>query len=242
MKDIEAQLHSHPRSSPRSPPLSRPSFSHPHSHLSHHQTHTRSASEIPPPLPARSRSLVSQISAPNISGSFASLTCAPPLPPRPPHLERAGEGGLAQSLENIHKVQSLSHSASSVSEPGSRPPSHYRALSSPDPLGLHSSPGPCRLSGSDSVSDLSQTGSNTNRSKVSSVYNEDMVQGEPPGTPPPPYGYLPADEADENYSVIMDDVSMREQLDVVARFLYVDVCYNLRTRIVVSENIWHLCV
>lgn len=70
--------------------------------------------------------------------------------------------------------------------------------------------GPCRLSGSDSVSDLSQTGSNTNRSKVSSVYSEDMVQGEPPGTPPPPYGYLPADEADENYSVIMDDVSMRK--------------------------------
>ncbi|XP_047501020.1 rho guanine nucleotide exchange factor 11-like [Penaeus chinensis] len=205
MKDIEAQLHSHPRSSPRSPPLSRPSFSHPHSQPSHHQTHVRSASEIPPPLPARSRSLVSQISAPNISGSFASLPCAPPLPPRPPHLERVGEGGLAQSLENIHKVQSLSHSASSVSEPGSRPPSHYRAKSSPDPLGLHSSPGPCRLSGSDSVSDLSQTGSNTNRSKVSSVYNEDMVQGEPPGTPPPPYGYLPADEADENYSVIMDD-------------------------------------
>ncbi|XP_042870466.1 rho guanine nucleotide exchange factor 11-like isoform X2 [Penaeus japonicus] len=206
MKDIEAQLHSHPRSSPRSPPLSRPSFSHPHSQLPHHQTHTRSVSEIPPPLPARSRSLVSQTSAPNISSSFASLTCAPPLPPRPPHLERVGEGGLAQSLENIHKVQSLSHSASSVSEPGSRP-SHFRNKSSPDPLGLLSSPGPCRLSGSDSVSDLSQTGSNTNRSKVSSVHSEDMVLGEPPGTPPPPYGYLPADEADENYSVIMDDVT-----------------------------------
>ncbi|XP_042870469.1 rho guanine nucleotide exchange factor 12-like isoform X4 [Penaeus japonicus] len=97
-----------------------------------------------------------------------------------------------------------SKSASSVSEPGSRP-SHFRNKSSPDPLGLLSSPGPCRLSGSDSVSDLSQTGSNTNRSKVSSVHSEDMVLGEPPGTPPPPYGYLPADEADENYSVIMDD-------------------------------------
>lgn len=70
-----------------------------------------------------------------------------------------------------------------------------------------------------------------------------MVQGEPPGTPPPPYGYLPADEADENYSVIIDDVSMMRQLDVVVRFLYVDVCcHNLRTRIAVSESVWHMFV
>lgn len=105
------QLHSQTRSSPRSPPLSRPSFSLPHSHHHHHPTHSRSVSDIPPPLPARNRPLVTQSSAPNIStsSSSVSLASAPPLPPRLTQLERVGEGGLAQSLENIHKVQCLSH-------------------------------------------------------------------------------------------------------------------------------------
>ncbi|MPC39840.1 hypothetical protein E2C01_033390 [Portunus trituberculatus] len=110
-------LHSQTRSSPRSPPLSRPSFSLPHSHHHHHHhhpTHSRSVSDIPPPLPARNRPLVSQTSAPNIStsstsSSSMSLASAPPLPPRLT-LERVGEGGLAQSLENIPKGQCLSHS------------------------------------------------------------------------------------------------------------------------------------
>ncbi|XP_045595690.2 rho guanine nucleotide exchange factor 12 isoform X4 [Procambarus clarkii] len=199
MKDIEAQLHSHPRSSPRSPPLSRPSFSLPHSHHSH----THSLSEIPPPLPARNRSLVTQISAP----SLTSLTPAPPLPPRHMQLDRFGEGSLAQSLENIHKVQSLSHSVSSVSEPGSRPPSHYRAKSSPDPLGLHTCTG--YASGSDSVVEVNLSGGS--RSKVPSVCNEDISVLEPPGTPPPPYAsgstthLYPSDEMEENYSTIVDD-------------------------------------
>ncbi|XP_069952040.1 rho guanine nucleotide exchange factor 11 isoform X4 [Cherax quadricarinatus] len=204
MKDVEAQFHSHPRSSPRSPPLSRPSFSLPHSHSQH--SHTRSVSEIPPPLPARNRSLVTQISAP----SLTSLTPAPPLPPRHMQLERFGEGGLAQSLENIHKVQSLSHSTSSVSEPGSRPPSHYRAKSSPDPLGLHTSTG--YASGSDTLTDLNMSGPSGNRGKASSLCNEDISVLEPPGTPPPPYAsgsstyVYPSDEVDENYSTIVDDV------------------------------------
>ncbi|XP_069952044.1 rho guanine nucleotide exchange factor 12 isoform X7 [Cherax quadricarinatus] len=203
MKDVEAQFHSHPRSSPRSPPLSRPSFSLPHSHSQH--SHTRSVSEIPPPLPARNRSLVTQISAP----SLTSLTPAPPLPPRHMQLERFGEGGLAQSLENIHKVQSLSHSTSSVSEPGSRPPSHYRAKSSPDPLGLHTSTG--YASGSDTLTDLNMSGPSGNRGKASSLCNEDISVLEPPGTPPPPYAsgsstyVYPSDEVDENYSTIVDD-------------------------------------
>ncbi|KAK8734374.1 hypothetical protein OTU49_006154, partial [Cherax quadricarinatus] len=198
MKDVEAQFHSHPRSSPRSPPLSRPSFSLPHSHSQH--SHTRSVSEIPPPLPARNRSLVTQISAP----SLTSLTPAPPLPPRHMQLERFGEGGLAQSLENIHK------STSSVSEPGSRPPSHYRAKSSPDPLGLHTSTG--YASGSDTLTDLNMSGPSGNRGKASSLCNEDISVLEPPGTPPPPYAsgsstyVYPSDEVDENYSTIVDDV------------------------------------
>ncbi|XP_042206128.1 SH3 and multiple ankyrin repeat domains protein 1-like isoform X2 [Homarus americanus] len=208
MKDIETQLHTHPRSSPRSPPLSRPSFSHPHSHSQHH-THARSASDIPPPLPVRNRSLVSQISAPNISIS-TTLTSAPPLPPRLTQLERVGEGGLAQSLENIHKVQSLTHSTSSVSEPGSRPPSHHRAKSSPDPMGLQSGTG--FMSASDSVIDVSTISAPTgSRGKVSSVCSEDIFAQEPPGTPPPPYAssstihLYPSDEMEENYSTILDD-------------------------------------
>ncbi|XP_042206129.1 rho guanine nucleotide exchange factor 11-like isoform X3 [Homarus americanus] len=209
MKDIETQLHTHPRSSPRSPPLSRPSFSHPHSHSQHH-THARSASDIPPPLPVRNRSLVSQISAPNISIS-TTLTSAPPLPPRLTQLERVGEGGLAQSLENIHKVQSLTHSTSSVSEPGSRPPSHHRAKSSPDPMGLQSGTG--FMSASDSVIDVSTISAPTgSRGKVSSVCSEDIFAQEPPGTPPPPYAssstihLYPSDEMEENYSTILDDM------------------------------------
>ncbi|KAK7065298.1 Rho guanyl-nucleotide exchange factor activity protein, partial [Halocaridina rubra] len=210
MKDYEAQSHSHPRSSPRSPPLSRPSFSYAHGH-----PHSQSVSEIPPPLPARNRHLVTQTSAPNISTSSLSLSCAPPLPPRLTHTERVGEGGLAQSLENIHKVQSLTHSVSSVSEPGSRPSSHYRAKSSPDPLGLQSSPGSCRISGSDSLSCISLSGSSFNRGKMS-MFNEDSSLGEPPGTPPPPYAstrnlLLNTDEIDENYSTIPDDCDGSEE-------------------------------
>ncbi|XP_071526486.1 rho guanine nucleotide exchange factor 11-like isoform X12 [Panulirus ornatus] len=209
MKDIDAQLHTHPRYSPRSPPLSRPSFSHPHSQSQHH-SHSRSVSEVPPPLPARNRSLVTQTSAPNISTSSISLTSAPPLPPRLNQLERVGEGGLAQSLENIHKVQSLTHSVSSVSEPSSRPPSHYRNKSSPDPLGLQSSSS--YMCGNDSVIDVSMTGSSGSRGKVSSVGSDDISVLEPPGTPPPPYApgsvmhIYPSDEVDENYSTIIDDV------------------------------------
>ncbi|XP_071526476.1 uncharacterized protein [Panulirus ornatus] len=208
MKDIDAQLHTHPRYSPRSPPLSRPSFSHPHSQSQHH-SHSRSVSEVPPPLPARNRSLVTQTSAPNISTSSISLTSAPPLPPRLNQLERVGEGGLAQSLENIHKVQSLTHSVSSVSEPSSRPPSHYRNKSSPDPLGLQSSSS--YMCGNDSVIDVSMTGSSGSRGKVSSVGSDDISVLEPPGTPPPPYApgsvmhIYPSDEVDENYSTIIDD-------------------------------------
>lgn len=219
MKDSEAQLHSQTRSSPRSPPLSRPSFSLPHSHH-HHHTHSRSVSDIPPPLPARNnRILVTQSSAPNIStssssSSSVSLASAPPLPPRLTQLERVGEGGLAQSLENIHKVQSLSHSVSSVSEPGSRPQSHYRAKSSPDPLGLHTCHG--YQGGSDSVNDISVTGPCSSQGKASSsICSDDTISTstftqEPPGTPPPPYAstsqLCPTDEVDENYSIIPDDV------------------------------------
>ncbi|XP_063889550.1 rho guanine nucleotide exchange factor 11-like isoform X3 [Scylla paramamosain] len=222
VKDSEAQLHSQTRSSPRSPPLSRPSFSLPHSHHHHlyHPTHSRSVSDIPPPLPARNRPLVSQTSAPNIStsstssSSSVSLASAPPLPPRLTQLERVGEGGLAQSLENIPKVQCLSHSASSVSEPGSRPPSHYRARSSPDPLGLQSSH--VFHGGSDSVNDVSVTGSCGSRGKVpSATFSDDTISTttsihEPPGTPPPPYAsssqLCPSDEVDENNISIPDDV------------------------------------
>ncbi|XP_063889548.1 rho guanine nucleotide exchange factor 11-like isoform X1 [Scylla paramamosain] len=221
VKDSEAQLHSQTRSSPRSPPLSRPSFSLPHSHHHHlyHPTHSRSVSDIPPPLPARNRPLVSQTSAPNIStsstssSSSVSLASAPPLPPRLTQLERVGEGGLAQSLENIPKVQCLSHSASSVSEPGSRPPSHYRARSSPDPLGLQSSH--VFHGGSDSVNDVSVTGSCGSRGKVpSATFSDDTISTttsihEPPGTPPPPYAsssqLCPSDEVDENNISIPDD-------------------------------------
>ncbi|XP_064107436.1 uncharacterized protein LOC135216228 isoform X5 [Macrobrachium nipponense] len=196
MKDIEAPLQTHPRSSPRSPPLSRPSFYLPY---------TPSLSDVPPPLPLRNRNLVTQTSVPNISSSSTSLSCAPPLPPRLSQLERAGEGGLAQSLENIHKVKSLTHSASSVSDLGGRPPSHYRAKSSPDPLGLQSSPGSCRMSVTDSFSSGSMT-SSVGQFKIS----EDNFIGEPPGTPPPPYAstttlQLTADEVDENYCTIPDD-------------------------------------
>ncbi|XP_068204078.1 uncharacterized protein [Palaemon carinicauda] len=196
MKDIDAPLQTHPRSSPRSPPLLRQSFSHHYSH---------SMSDMPPPLPARNRNLVTQTSVPNISSSSTSLICAPPLPPRLSHLDRAGEGGLAQSLENIHKVQSLTHSASSVSDLGGRPQSHYRAKSSPDPLGLQSSPGSCRLSVTDSFNSGCMS-SSVGPFKIS----EDNFIGEPPGTPPPPYAstttlQLTADEMDENYCTIPDD-------------------------------------
>lgn len=194
MKDIEAsQFHSHGRSSPRSPPSSRshPPISHQPQHVSQY-SHTRSQSEIPPPLPARNRSLITQISAPNISCSSLSListspssttfSAAPPLPPRPPfQLERVGEGGLAQSLENIHKVPGLTHSVSSVSDSGyniGRPQSHYRAKSSPDPLGLGSQ-GSSRLKGSDSAMELSSNSFVSGRNKSLTDDNE------PPGTPPP---------------------------------------------------------
>ncbi|KAG0693063.1 hypothetical protein GWK47_027665 [Chionoecetes opilio] len=114
-------------------------------------------------------------------------------------------------------------SASSVSEPGSRPPSHYRARSSPDPLGLQLSHvsqyyisvlSPGLPSGSDS-NDISGTGSCGSRGKASStVCSDDTISTstsmhEPPGTPPPPYAstsqLCPADEMDENYSIIPDD-------------------------------------
>ncbi|XP_076036455.1 uncharacterized protein LOC143022226 isoform X2 [Oratosquilla oratoria] len=235
MKDIEGQLHTYPRSSPRSPPLSRSSFSHPHSHSF---SHSRSSSDVPPPLPIRNRSLVSQISTPNISLpstisipsnpslSSSSLSggagagagaAAPPLPPRPQQFERLGDGGLAQSLENIHKVHSINHSASTA-DSSTRPPSHYRAKSSPDPLGQQANPGTLRLS--DSLSDLSSVGimSSGSRSKVSSVVGDETFVGEPPGTPPPPYSSttssctssllkLPSsqEEGDENYSIIQED-------------------------------------
>lgn len=176
------QLPQSSRPSPRSPTLLRPAsctigthipFSsshhgahhHVHSSLSfskhtsygHVYTHTRSASDVPPPLPARNRSLMTQTSVPNVSTSFSpfssscyslhshtnppsllqlttasstssttplnlSNTCVnsfpggggtalpPPLPPRPPHLERPGvDVSHAQSLENIPKVSNLVH-------------------------------------------------------------------------------------------------------------------------------------
>ncbi|XP_069952043.1 rho guanine nucleotide exchange factor 11 isoform X6 [Cherax quadricarinatus] len=102
-----------------------------------------------------------------------------------------------------------SKSTSSVSEPGSRPPSHYRAKSSPDPLGLHTSTG--YASGSDTLTDLNMSGPSGNRGKASSLCNEDISVLEPPGTPPPPYAsgsstyVYPSDEVDENYSTIVDD-------------------------------------
>ncbi|CAL4066068.1 unnamed protein product, partial [Meganyctiphanes norvegica] len=221
MKDIEAsQFHSHGRSSPRSPPSSR--SHHPISLQSHH-SHTRSQSEIPPPLPARNRSLVTQISAPNISCSSLSListspssttfAAAPPLPPRPPfQLERVGEGGLAQSLENIHKGPGLTHSVSSVSDSGYnvRPHSHHRAKSSPDPFSLQGSPGSARLGGSDSAMELSSSASfvSSRNKSLSGLSTDD---NEPPGTPPPPYvsqhNLGPnTDDNDDNYERIQDDV------------------------------------
>ncbi|XP_063889552.1 rho guanine nucleotide exchange factor 11-like isoform X5 [Scylla paramamosain] len=106
-----------------------------------------------------------------------------------------------------------SKSASSVSEPGSRPPSHYRARSSPDPLGLQSSH--VFHGGSDSVNDVSVTGSCGSRGKVpSATFSDDTISTttsihEPPGTPPPPYAsssqLCPSDEVDENNISIPDD-------------------------------------
>ncbi|XP_042206131.1 rho guanine nucleotide exchange factor 11-like isoform X5 [Homarus americanus] len=103
-----------------------------------------------------------------------------------------------------------SKSTSSVSEPGSRPPSHHRAKSSPDPMGLQSGTG--FMSASDSVIDVSTISAPTgSRGKVSSVCSEDIFAQEPPGTPPPPYAssstihLYPSDEMEENYSTILDD-------------------------------------
>ncbi|XP_068204082.1 uncharacterized protein [Palaemon carinicauda] len=98
-----------------------------------------------------------------------------------------------------------SKSASSVSDLGGRPQSHYRAKSSPDPLGLQSSPGSCRLSVTDSFNSGCMS-SSVGPFKIS----EDNFIGEPPGTPPPPYAstttlQLTADEMDENYCTIPDD-------------------------------------
>ncbi|XP_050692241.1 rho guanine nucleotide exchange factor 11-like isoform X4 [Eriocheir sinensis] len=106
-----------------------------------------------------------------------------------------------------------SKSVSSVSEPGSRPQSHYRAKSSPDPLGLHTCHG--YQGGSDSVNDISVTGPCSSQGKASSsICSDDTISTstftqEPPGTPPPPYAstsqLCPTDEVDENYSIIPDD-------------------------------------
>lgn len=112
---------------------------------------------------------------------------------------------IQEELKNMKDIEA--QSVSSVSEPGSRPPSHYRAKSSPDPLGLHTCTG--YASGSDSVVEVNLSGGS--RSKVPSVCNEDISVLEPPGTPPPPYAsgstthLYPSDEMEENYSTIVDD-------------------------------------
>ena len=88
--------------------------SHPHAYHPYQQ-HSRSVSDVPPPLPARNR-FHSQLSAPHVplsssKSSFANLSScvAPPLPPRPPHMERLADNGQAQSLENIAKLSNLSY-------------------------------------------------------------------------------------------------------------------------------------
>ncbi|XP_042206130.1 rho guanine nucleotide exchange factor 11-like isoform X4 [Homarus americanus] len=115
---------------------------------------------------------------------------------------------IQEELKNMKDIET--QSTSSVSEPGSRPPSHHRAKSSPDPMGLQSGTG--FMSASDSVIDVSTISAPTgSRGKVSSVCSEDIFAQEPPGTPPPPYAssstihLYPSDEMEENYSTILDD-------------------------------------
>ncbi|XP_068204080.1 uncharacterized protein [Palaemon carinicauda] len=110
---------------------------------------------------------------------------------------------IQEELKNMKDIDAPS--ASSVSDLGGRPQSHYRAKSSPDPLGLQSSPGSCRLSVTDSFNSGCMS-SSVGPFKIS----EDNFIGEPPGTPPPPYAstttlQLTADEMDENYCTIPDD-------------------------------------
>ncbi|XP_050692232.1 rho guanine nucleotide exchange factor 11-like isoform X3 [Eriocheir sinensis] len=136
-------------------------------------------------------------------------------------LQRNLEKELESINRQIAKIQeelknmkdSEAQSVSSVSEPGSRPQSHYRAKSSPDPLGLHTCHG--YQGGSDSVNDISVTGPCSSQGKASSsICSDDTISTstftqEPPGTPPPPYAstsqLCPTDEVDENYSIIPDD-------------------------------------
>lgn len=83
--------------------------------------------------------------------------------------------------------------------------------------------------GSDSVNDVSVTGSCGSRGKLSSsICSDDTISTstftqEPPGTPPPPYAstsqLCPADEVDENYSIIPEDVSVDRRGLVMLRFV-----------------------
>ncbi|XP_076036458.1 rho guanine nucleotide exchange factor 12-like isoform X5 [Oratosquilla oratoria] len=125
---------------------------------------------------------------------------------------------IAKITEELKNMKDIEGQSASTADSSTRPPSHYRAKSSPDPLGQQANPGTLRLS--DSLSDLSSVGimSSGSRSKVSSVVGDETFVGEPPGTPPPPYSSttssctssllkLPSsqEEGDENYSIIQED-------------------------------------